>query len=160
MRPRSPNVLPFFLPVIGLVALRSPASTVTIRLMESLPRLNVSAGAMLNVSTIPAAVTLVLASHTTDVQVRRRWRLIFNKHGEMAFLRTVAMNTDLFCDMIPYGLVYITNVSERPASSVIRVFYVEGGGNIFLRICALCLKLHRTVCNSKVFFFKLCFPLC
>lgn len=45
MRPRSPNVLPFFLPVIGLVALRSPASTVTIRLMESLPLLNVSAGA-------------------------------------------------------------------------------------------------------------------
>ena len=79
MRPRSPNVLPFFLPVIGLVALRSPASTVTIRLMESLPRLNVSAGAMLNISTVSAASTLVLASHTTDISVRRRWRLIFNK---------------------------------------------------------------------------------
>jgi len=85
VRPRSPNVLPFFLPVIGLVALRSPASTVTIRLMESLPRLNVSAGAMLNVSTGPAASTLVLASHTSDVQVRRRWLLIFNKYGEIGF---------------------------------------------------------------------------
>lgn len=84
MRPRSPNVLPFFLPVIGLVALRSPASTVTIRLMESLPRLNVSAGEMLNVSTVHVASALVLASHTTDVQVRR---LIFNKHGENGFLK-------------------------------------------------------------------------
>jgi len=79
VRPRSPNVLPFFLPVIGLVALRSPASTVTIRLMESLPRLNVSAGAMLNISTVLVASMLVLASHTTHVPVRRRWRLIFNK---------------------------------------------------------------------------------
>jgi hypothetical protein len=44
VRTRSPNVLPFFLPVIGLVALRSPASAVTIKLMESLPRVNVSTG--------------------------------------------------------------------------------------------------------------------
>jgi len=44
VRLRSPNVLPFFLPVIGLVALRSPATAVTIKLMESLPRVNVSAG--------------------------------------------------------------------------------------------------------------------
>jgi hypothetical protein len=44
VRPRSPKVLPFFLPVIGLVALRGPARAVTIRLMESLPPLNVSAG--------------------------------------------------------------------------------------------------------------------
>jgi len=85
VRPRSPNVLPFFLPVIGLVALRSPASTVTIRLMESLPRLNVSAGAMLNISTVPAPSTLVLARHTTDIPVRRRWCLKFNKNVEMGF---------------------------------------------------------------------------
>ena len=85
MRPRSPNVLPFFLPVIGLVAIRSPASTVTIRLMESLPRLNVSTGAVLNVSTVPVASTLVLGSDTTDAQLRRRWRLIFDKHGKFGF---------------------------------------------------------------------------
>jgi hypothetical protein len=42
--PRSPNVLPFFLPVISSLALRSAASGVTIRPMESLPRVNVSIG--------------------------------------------------------------------------------------------------------------------
>jgi hypothetical protein len=44
VQPRSPNVLPFFIPVIGSLALRSAASSVTIRLMESLPRVNVSTG--------------------------------------------------------------------------------------------------------------------
>jgi hypothetical protein len=62
VQPRSLNVLPFFLPVIALVALRSPASTVTIRLMESLPRPNVSTGAVLNSSTVPVASALEQSS--------------------------------------------------------------------------------------------------
>jgi hypothetical protein len=44
VQPRSPNVLPFFIPVIGSLALSSAASAVTIKLMESLPRVNVSTG--------------------------------------------------------------------------------------------------------------------
>jgi hypothetical protein len=59
---------------------------------------------MLNVSTVPTASVLILGNHTTDVQVRGRWRLISKNVGNLAFLRAVAINTDVFWDVIQNGL--------------------------------------------------------
>jgi hypothetical protein len=128
--------------------------------MESLPRLNVPTGAVLNVSTEPVASTLVLGSHTTRVQIRLRWRLIFNKWGKLGFPN--GRGCKYWCvlgyDIVRFGIDY-QSFGGTCFLIIQGVLCRRWWQHVPRKLCSVCIKLHKSACNLKTFWlYSNCYP--